>query len=536
MTSPGFPIASEDEGDSVLRSCPICRERPINRESKSVYGWRVCKRCRNGFANRRQLAFIIDGLLIVGLEVAVVSTFRPIAGPFVTALLVLLVASASLVLRDAFAGRSPGKLACGLRVIDERTGAAASMGQCANRNTPIALLVSGIPFCCAAIGPETSAESGKILGVVLFVLGVGLSTGHRMGDGIARTRVIPVRHADRPPFLITATPDADPRLADTTPPLDAGASDDAPQAGPVLIALLGARRRKKDVIALIAAVGVFAVGSIVLLFAPRGDTPHHKAKTPKEPTTPKIFEFAETPMPPPTEDEKRQLAELAAAIRVDAERGDAAAQRELGAAYASGEGVPKDAVEAVRWFRLSAAQGYAEAQLDLGRMYIAGEGVPKDTAEALKWIRLAAAQGDCPAQTMLGKLYFEGADVPKDLAEAAKWLRLSAAQGDGEAQTSLGAMHELGLGVSKSDIDAARLYRSAAESGHALAQFNLGRIYLKGGAVPQDCVQSYAWLSLAADGGVDEASKILLKLEKLMTPSQLSQANRITREFQPQTR
>ena len=37
--------------------------------------------------------------------------------------------------------------------------------------------------------------------------------------------------------------------------------------------------------------------------------------------------------------------------------------------YASGEGVPEDDAEAVRWYRLAADQGHADAQYNLGWMY-----------------------------------------------------------------------------------------------------------------------------------------------------------------------
>ena len=51
-----------------------------------------------------------------------------------------------------------------------------------------------------------------------------------------------------------------------------------------------------------------------------------------------------------------------------AELGDAGAQGNLGWMYATGEGVPQDDAEAVRWYRLAAEQGYASAQYNLGFM------------------------------------------------------------------------------------------------------------------------------------------------------------------------
>ena len=48
-----------------------------------------------------------------------------------------------------------------------------------------------------------------------------------------------------------------------------------------------------------------------------------------------------------------------------AEQGDAIAQYNLGVMYTTGEGVPENDAEAVRWYRLAAEQGDKLAQLDL---------------------------------------------------------------------------------------------------------------------------------------------------------------------------
>ena len=77
-------------------------------------------------------------------------------------------------------------------------------------------------------------------------------------------------------------------------------------------------------------------------------------------------------------------------LRALAEAGATEAQYSLGVKYDTGEGVPQDAAEAVRWYRLAAEQGLASAQNNLGVMYGDGLGVPQDAAEAVRWYRLAA--------------------------------------------------------------------------------------------------------------------------------------------------
>jgi len=77
-----------------------------------------------------------------------------------------------------------------------------------------------------------------------------------------------------------------------------------------------------------------------------------------------------------------------------AEQGDAAAQFSVGAAYATGDGVPQDYVEAVRWFAMAAEQGHVVSQATLGAYYWAGRGVPQDQVKAYFWSVLAQAGGD----------------------------------------------------------------------------------------------------------------------------------------------
>ena len=94
-------------------------------------------------------------------------------------------------------------------------------------------------------------------------------------------------------------------------------------------------------------------------------------------------------------------------LKAAAEQGDATAQFNLGYMYSTGEGVPENDVEAVRWFQMAAEQGDASAQLNLGVMYANGEGIPKDYVQAYAWFNIAAAQGDEIAKENLEKITTE---------------------------------------------------------------------------------------------------------------------------------
>ena len=64
---------------------------------------------------------------------------------------------------------------------------------------------------------------------------------------------------------------------------------------------------------------------------------------------------------------------------------------------------------------LPALRGNALAQFNLANLYESGQGVPKDFAEAVRWYRKAAEQGAAPAEYALGGCYADGLGVPQDL-------------------------------------------------------------------------------------------------------------------------
>ena len=104
------------------------------------------------------------------------------------------------------------------------------------------------------------------------------------------------------------------------------------------------------------------------------------------------------------------------------EQGDADAQFKLGTCYANGNGVPKDAVEAVSWYRKAADQGHAQAQFNLGMLYKEGEGVPKDDLLAYFWFNLSAVQQE-PAKKERGRIakQMNRAQIAKDQRLSREW-------------------------------------------------------------------------------------------------------------------
>ncbi|MDA8258986.1 MAG: tetratricopeptide repeat-containing serine protease family protein [Betaproteobacteria bacterium] len=238
-------------------------------------------------------------------------------------------------------------------------------------------------------------------------------------------------------------------------------------------------------------------------------------------------------------------AQAVAWWRKAAEQGEANAQFNLGVMYYQGTGVPKDAAQALAWYRKAAEQGDADAQNNLGVMYDQGEGVLKDAVQAVVWYRKAADQGNANAQLRLGFMYYQGIGVPKDASRAAVWYRKAADQGNAGAQNNLGAMYSQGTGVPKDAAQALAWYRKAAEQGQANAQFNLGMEYNQLKEFGQlsrangksnmlrDAVQAYMWLNLAAAQGFPGADKQRENTAIFMSPEQIAEAQRLTREWKP---
>ncbi len=160
-----------------------------------------------------------------------------------------------------------------------------------------------------------------------------------------------------------------------------------------------------------------------------------------------------------------------------------------------------------------------------------------DYAAALQLWEPLADQGDADAQVALSMLYLLGKGVPQDNNTSVLWLTKAAEQGHIGAQISLGLAYEKGSGVAKSDSSAVTWFRRAAQQGNAVAQYYLGSKYAHGEGVPQDFLLAYFWLNIAASH-LDDLRRVFAsgmrdELAAKMPPSQIAQAQRMAREWEP---
>ncbi|MCW9034003.1 MAG: sel1 repeat family protein [Rhodospirillales bacterium] len=120
-----------------------------------------------------------------------------------------------------------------------------------------------------------------------------------------------------------------------------------------------------------------------------------------------------------------------------AEKGDPAAQAELGHMYLSGTGVEKDYAEAIKWYRLASQQNYTPAYYYKGLLLLNGLGEKKDINEAILWLKKSAENENNDAPYILGRIYKRGNGVKFNRIKAYKWFSIGAKQGMRQAAINL---------------------------------------------------------------------------------------------------
>ncbi|UDM06390.1 sel1 repeat family protein [Halomonas sp. NyZ770] len=170
--------------------------------------------------------------------------------------------------------------------------------------------------------------------------------------------------------------------------------------------------------------------------------------------------------------------------------GDAFGHHLLASLYYQGHGVEKNISKAVALFERAASEGYAPSHANLGLMYHSGDGVELNSEKALFHYSEAAKTGDFQSSFNLGQIFRKG------------W-------------------HDVAPSYEK----AASYYRFGAGYGHVPSVNEYGLMFAQGQGVPNDFVESYAWMQYASERGDPSAVKNLDQLvEILESQGKLQQA------------
>lgn len=203
-------------------------------------------------------------------------------------------------------------------------------------------------------------------------------------------------------------------------------------------------------------------------------------------------------------------ADVATAIKFCRSAGAGArrAMYALGRAYAA----HGQAAEAIAAWRKAADKGSSAAMVELGVAYATGAGVPKDEEQARKLFERAAAGGNARGVTNLAALT-SAAGAPSDPVKARALLAKAAEANAAEAQYQLGLMMADGIGGPKDDAAARALFDKAAAQGHVGALVQMGAFAQSGRGGSQDSAAAKAYYEKAAALGSEDAKSALKRLE-----------------------
>lgn len=190
-----------------------------------------------------------------------------------------------------------------------------------------------------------------------------------------------------------------------------------------------------------------------------------------------------------------------------AEKGNPAAQRNLGVMYLMGDGVTRDFEKSRVWLEKAAGQGQVPAMVVLSNMYRGSEGHPLDSKQAVRWLKQAANADDLESMNRLGILHYD----QKEYDQALVWFRKAADRNHAESQSFLGDLYRFGRAVKQDYSEAIRWYEKSATRNYPHALYVLAVLHGQGRGTPADRVTANAYYERAAAAGHPEAKKYLTK-------------------------
>ena len=221
-----------------------------------------------------------------------------------------------------------------------------------------------------------------------------------------------------------------------------------------------------------------------------------------------------------------------------AEDGDAHARFNVGLLHDEGLGVPRNPLEARRWWNMAAEQGLAVADHNIGLLELelaASETDEGDTGRAIHHLKRASDAGYLASSYTLGKIYELGVGVPADQDMSVQLVRRAAEGGHARAQYNMGKRYRDGTGVEQDSRLAAEWFRRAALAGHPGGQDHYARRLRDADGVEKNEILAMAMAILAARAGHEEARELANEMKVPLDLAQLDKAFALANAFIPQT-
>jgi TPR repeat protein len=196
-----------------------------------------------------------------------------------------------------------------------------------------------------------------------------------------------------------------------------------------------------------------------------------------------------------TLEENRTLARgNIATVRLQAEKGLASAQYNLGRMYELGIKLPTDKKLAMEWYEKSAKQHYPDAEYRIGISLLYGTGVKLNESAGKKWLALAAKHGHAVAKNMMDEIQSHSGSSQQSISLAVRWYLERAVVDDGQSAFHLGKIYEHGWGVRRDFVEAVKWYRRAAQAGNKEADKLADSLQSR--LSEQDSMAEQNWLGL----------------------------------------
>jgi localization factor PodJL len=221
-------------------------------------------------------------------------------------------------------------------------------------------------------------------------------------------------------------------------------------------------QRKSNLLTLMSAVAIIAVGLIVGLATMGGDARAKRAPfaTPSETLA---SASGVTIINATGAVVAEQMSPTVQSLLERAEKGDTGAQADLALAYLRGDGVVSNSAAAAGWAAMSASKGEPLGQFLLATLY--NNGIKPDPRAGFRWMSAAALNGNVKAMHNVAVALVTGGGVEKNSAEAATWFGKAASMGYRDSAFDLAVLYERGEGVAQSTERALYWYDKAAAAG-----------------------------------------------------------------------
>lgn len=151
---------------------------------------------------------------------------------------------------------------------------------------------------------------------------------------------------------------------------------------------------------------------------------------------------------------------------------------------------------------------------NLGATMPARAGLENDETSLVHSLARSAESGNVGAQAALAKHYALGNGVPADRVKATAWYIVAGAGGNRQAK-----------------LEAVRITHDLSPVEIAQVRFNVGKMFMDGIGGSPNLIAAYSWFALARAAGDIRANAAQQKLERRMTPGQLSEARNRAAEW-----